>query len=143
MGGSGELRSVRAWGSKAPAQVLRIAGILTLVDDPGASVIRIEAIDQGAELVLHALDEAVRIVGTSQVPAEIQHAQALLEWCHEEKMPLLHSGAALQFGPYAIRTKTTFDAAIRELERAGWATAVPGGAEIDGKQRRRVWEIRR
>ena len=55
---------------------------------------------------------------------------------------LLHSGEALQYGPYAIRTKHTFDIAIRVLERAGWAQSVAGGAEIDGKQRRRVWDIR-
>ncbi len=54
---------------------------------------------------------------------------------------LLHSGAALRLGPNPIRTKTAFDAAIRELERAGWAVAVAGGAEVDGKPRRRAWTI--
>lgn len=142
MASSGELYGVRAWGSKAPAQILRIAGVLTLVDDPGASVIRIDAINQAAELVLHALAEAVRIIGTTQVPVEVQHAQALLEWCHRDGIAQLHSGAALQFGPYAIRNKTTFDDAVRMLEKSGWAVPVPGGADIDGKQRRRVWDIR-
>ena len=141
MKNSGELQGVRAWGSKAAAQILRIAGVLTLLDDKDARRISVEAIDQGAELVLHALDEAVRIVGTSQIPVETRHAVALLEWCHRTSLELLHSRAALQFGPYAIRTKNSFDAAIRELEKAGWARAVPRGAEIDGKRRRRVWEI--
>ena len=143
MASTGELYSVRAWGSKAPAQILRIAGVLTLVDDPGASVIRVEAINQGADLVLHALAEAVRIIGITQVPVEVQHAQALLEWCHRDGIAKLHSGAVLQFGPYAIRSKDTFDDAIRMLEKAGWAVPVPGGAEINGKTRRRVWDIRR
>ena len=137
----GELANVRAWGSKAPAQILRVAGVLALVADPDASVIQIETVNQAADIVLYALEEAVRLIGHSKVPVETQHAQALLEWCHASTIALLHSGAALQFGPNSIRTKTVFDTAIRELERAGWAVPVPDGAEIDGKRRRRVWEI--
>ena len=141
MAAGGELQSVRAWGSKAPAQVLRVAGILTLVNDKDARTIDVDAIDAGAALVGHALDEAVRVIGTAQVPAETRAAQALLEWCHREKKRLLHSRAALQFGPYVIRTKEVFDIAIKQLVSAGWASSVPGGAEIDGKQRKRVWKI--
>jgi hypothetical protein len=139
---SGELYGVRAWGSKAPAQILRIAGVLTLVDDPGARVIRVDAINNASEVVLYALGEAIRIVGTAQVPIEIQHAQALLDWCHQRGIKQLHSRGALQRGPYAIRDKDVFDAAVRKLEKAGWATSVPGGADIGGKHRRRVWDIR-
>ena len=139
----GEYSGVRAWASKAPAQILRVAGVLTLVSDPDAGVIQAGTIEQAAAIVVHALDEAVRIIGTASVPVEIQHAQALLEWCHRARITMLHSGAALQFGPNPIRTKVAFDKAMRELEKAGWAVPVSGGAEIDGRRRRRVWEIRR
>jgi hypothetical protein len=119
-----------------------VAGVLTLVADFRAGAIGEETVDQAAVLVLYGLDEAVRLIGYAQVPLEIEHAQALLEWCQRNGITLLHSRQALQMGPNAMRSKPAFDAAIRELERAGWAIPVEGGAEIDGKRRRRVWEIK-
>lgn len=137
----GDFSSIRAWAAKAPAQVLRIAGVLTIVDDPGASSISLDTIDRAATLVLFALGEAVRIVGHSSVPAEIRHAEALLDWAHTEKLDLLYSSKALRLGPACIRHRRAFDAAIAELERAGWAAAVDGGSFVDGAHRRRVWRM--
>lgn len=143
MGERGDFASARAWASKAGAQVLRIAGVLTLVEDPDAGVIHRPTIENAATLALYHLGEAVRIVGTSAVPAEVKHAEALLAWCHETRHTLLHSREALRLGPNCIRTRQVFDAAMQELERSGWAMPVEGGAVIDGKHRRRVWAIQR
>ena len=139
----GPFASVRAWASKAPAQALRIAGVLTLASNADAGEIDVEAIDQAAELTFFSINEAVRIVGTASVPLEIRHAEALLAWCHSSRLELACSATALQFGPGAIRTKRAFDAAVAELERCGWAIPIDGGAVVDGKHRRRVWTIRR
>jgi hypothetical protein len=134
--------SVRAWASKAPAQTLRIAGVLTLISNPDAEAIDVDAIDRGAALMLFALSEAVRVVGTASVPADIRHAEALLSWCGSGGIQLLHSGAALQFGPGCIRAKPAFDAAVAQLEKSGWASPIKDGCEVDGRHRRRVWKIR-
>jgi hypothetical protein len=142
MADAGDFSSVRAWASKAPAQVLRIAGVLTLIEQPIAGVIDVEHIDRAATLVNHHLAEAVRIVGVNSVPKSIRDAESLLAWCHESRITLLHSRQALQMGPNAIRTKTNFDEAVSELERCGWATPVEGGATIEGAHRRRVWAVR-
>jgi len=133
---------VRAWAPKAPAQVLRIAGVLTLIEEPDKGVIGIERIDRAAILVSHYLTEAARIVGTHSVPKAIRDAESLLAWCHDAKVRHLHSALALQNGPNAIRSKANFDAAISELERCGWALPVDGGLDIEGKHRRRVWIVR-
>lgn len=134
--------SVRAWASKAPAQALRIAGVLTLIEDPDAGVIQAETIERAALLMQHHLREAARIVGTASVPLETRHAEALRDWCHREKRTHLHARAALQYGPGCIRTSAAFDAAIQVLERAGWAVRIDGGYHIDGAMRRRAWMIR-
>lgn len=137
----GDFASVRAWASKSPAQALRIAGVLTLVDDADAMTISEDALERGAMLMQFYLSEAVRIVGTSSVPVQVRRAEALLEWCHSSGRRLLHSSAALQFGPAAIRTRAAFDEAIAELEKAGWAQRIDGGCTVDGSHRRRVWAI--
>jgi putative DNA primase/helicase len=142
MADRGASASIRAWASKAPAQVLRIAGVLTLAERPDSNVIDSDQIDRAATLVNHHLAEAVRIVGTNSVPKEVRDAENLLAWCHQNHIPLLHSAAALQLGPSAIRTKQNFDKAINELERCGWMIPMSDGAIIDGKHRRRAWAVR-
>ncbi len=139
---AGTFASVRAWASKSPAQTLRIAGVLTLIEDPDAGVIQAETIERAALLTQFHLSEAVRIIGTASVPTEIRHAEALRDWCHRERITYLHSRAALQFGPNCIRTSTAFDAAIQILERTGWAIKIDGGYQIDNAMRRRAWIIR-
>jgi hypothetical protein len=138
----GAFATVRAWASKAPAQVLRIAGVMTLIEDPDAGVIHADTILRASALTLFHLNEAVRIVGTASVPADIQAAEALLEWCHRESIDTLHSAAALQCGPRRIRTAASFNTAVSQLERTGWALPIQGGCEIDGALRRRAWNIR-
>lgn len=135
-----EWASIRPWASKAPAQILRIAGVQTIIEDPDAGVIGAEAIERAAMLMQYYLREAVRIVGTASVPAVIRHAEQLRDWCHRERITLLHSRAALQYGPGCIRTVDAFDDAIAVLERTGWARRVDR-CEIDGAMRRKVWQI--
>lgn len=138
----GEFATVRAWASKSPAQVLRIAGVLTLIEVPDAGVIKPETIERAALLMEHHLREAARIVGTASVPAEIRHAEALRDWCHREQRTHVYSRAAMQYGPSCIRTVATFDAAIQVLERSGWAMKVEGGCYLDEAMRKRVWIVR-
>jgi hypothetical protein len=137
----GDFASIRAWASKSPSQVLRIAGVLTLIQEPDAGTIHAETIGQAAALADYYLREAARIVGTSSVPLDVRNAEALRDWCQAAGIRYLHSGEALRKGPSRIRVVTAFDAAMAVLERTGWASPVEGGREIDGMHRRRVWAM--
>jgi hypothetical protein len=133
--------NARAWASKAPEQCLRIAGVLTLIESPEARAIEATTIERAAELALWHLNEAARLAGTAELSCEVRDAEALLNWCHETGREMLHAGAALRLGPARIRERERFMAAVDELELAGWATPINGGAVIDGAQRRNVWRI--
>lgn len=139
---AGEFANVRAWASKAASQVARIAGVLTLVEDADAGVIRVEAVERAARLAMYYLREAARVAGTASVPRRVKDAEALLEWCKATGRALLYSRDALRNGPNAIRTNDAFTEAVGTLEVAGWAEFVEGGAVLDGKQRGRVWRVR-
>jgi hypothetical protein len=133
---------IHAWASKGGSQVARIAGVLTLVENPDAGVIQCEAVERATALVLYHLDEAARIVGTASVPATIKHAELLLAWCWETGRTLLYSSDALRNGPNPIRTAETFNKAAEQLEQTGWAHYLKDGALLDGKHRKNVWQIR-
>ena len=131
----------KPWASKTPEQCLRIAGVLTLVEDAAAHEINAETIERAAVLATWYLDEAARLVGVCETPAEVSDAEALLAWCHETGKTELYSKDAMNRGPNRLRTKKRFDAAMNELTRAGWAIPIDGGLEVDGAHRRRVWRI--
>lgn len=139
---AGDFADVKAWASKAAAQVLRIAAVLSLIDNDDADVIRIGAIERAARLALYHLSEAARIIGTASIPPRIRHAEALLDWCRDSGRTMLYSSDALRNGPRCIRTADTFTTAVGVLEGTGWADYVEGGAVLDGKRRAKVWQVR-
>ena len=139
---AGEFANVQAWAGKAASQVARIAGVLTLVEDADAGVIRAEAVERAARLAMYYLREAARVAGTASVPRRVKDAEALLDWCRETDRALLYSSDALRNGPNAIRTNEAFTAAVEVLEASGWAEFSEGGAVLDGQHRARVWRVR-
>ena len=139
---AGEYSDVKAWASKAGAQVLRIAGVLTLVDNDDAETITAGTIERAARLVAYHLCEATRIVGTARVPVHLRNAEQLLEWCQRTGRRLLYSADALRNGPTAIRDAETLRDAADTLAVHGWAESIEGGAVIDGKRRARAWRVR-
>ncbi|MBZ0088552.1 MAG: DUF3987 domain-containing protein [Thermomonas sp.] len=141
MAPGGQFATVKPWAGKTPEQVLRIAGVLTLVDDASAQSVDAATLERAAELALWHLNEAVRLAGTAELAPEVRNAEALLNWCHATGRTLLYSTVAMNRGPACIRDQKSFRQAVAELERAGWAWQIEGGAEVDGKHRRHVWRI--
>lgn len=139
---SGEqFATVKPWASKTPEQVLRIAGVLALVDDANAQSVEVATLERAAELALWHLNEAARLAGTAELAPEVRNAEALLNWCHATGRTLLYSTAAMHRGPACIRDQKSFRQAVAVLECAGWACPIEDGAEVDGKRRRHVWRI--
>jgi hypothetical protein len=138
----GDYAGIHAWASKGGSQVARMAGVLTLAENPDAGVIHRDAIERATALCMYHLDEAARIVGTASAPAPIKHAELLRAWCWANGRALLYSSDALRNGPNPIRTVEAFNAAAEQLEATGWAAWVKDGAVLDGKHRARVLRIR-
>lgn len=137
----GRFAKCKPWASKAAEQCLRVAGVLTMIEQENAHHIDRSTIERAAELVLWHLGEAARLAGTAELSPETRDAEALLEWCHQTGRQLLHSRDALQNGPSRIRERRKLMQAASELVRSFWAHPIEGGAEIDGAHRRHVWRI--
>ena len=141
MADSGRYTIAKPWASKMPEQCLRIAGVLTLLEDPAADVINDAVIRRSIRIALWHLGEAVRLAGIAQVPDDIRNAQTLLDWCHKTQRDVLYSTEVFSFGPRAIRDNNLFREAIQTLEKTEWAVKIEGGLEIGGVRRKHVWRI--
>lgn len=136
-----EYVNVKAWASKGASQVLRIAGVLTLFENPIATQIEAEAINRAGLLVNYYLCEAARLFGYATIPLEIRLAESLLDWIKEKGKRHIHSGEIIQYGPNTLRNASTLNKAITTLTNAGYLSSIDGGMVFGGKLRRRAWLV--
>jgi len=125
----GPLFSVRRMAKKAPEYVLRIAGVLTLIDNLHAPCIEADAMARAVELMRWYLDEALRIADSIQSDPDLDLAEQVLDWM---KRKAAEVGGARTFvlqnlyqgGPRGVRTAKEARHVVKILEDHGWIVAV-------------------
>lgn len=133
--------SIRGFANKMPEHAARLAAVLTLVEDPYASLIDVSHIEGGCVLAEYYAWESVRLFGVRSVPLELDQAEQLRRWLmeyyHED---IIDARNAVQYGPNALRDTATVKSAIAILVEHGWL--IPNGrAEIKGKTSKHTWRI--
>ena len=137
----GPLAGAKAFASKLPMNAARIAGIITLVEDPGVRIVEADTLRNAIEICRYYLSETLRLLGAAVVSAELKQASRLLGWLQERGQSPIGHATIYQNGPSNIRDAKTARAAMEVLAAHGWARRVPGGAEIDGTRFREAWEV--
>jgi hypothetical protein len=116
----GEFEFHREWAGKAAEHACRIAGVLTLVDDPEAPTVHHQNLSNGIILAEFYVREYVRLVGAAQVSEDVQDAQLLLDWIKAKKYSQLTPRKVVQFGPYRLRSADRCSRALNVLLEHGW-----------------------
>ncbi len=136
--------AIRGFGNKLAEHIARLAGVLTLVENPDADQIDCETLGRAAMLGDFFASEAIRLFENGLASAEIIEAEKLLTWLKlwpEEQISL---AAIYQRGPNSIRDKASALRAVKILEDHGWLSKVEGGNHtVAGKSVRDAWRISR
>jgi hypothetical protein len=127
VGVGGRYFPVRATANKTAEQACRIAGVLTLFDNPGAMEIDADTMNRACRLAKWYLNEALRIGDISSKGREINDGRLLLDWV--KKRPEDATGGwtvpmreIQNSGPYVLRkSKEGREAAVNSLESVGLA----------------------
>jgi hypothetical protein len=120
-GREGELAGVREWASKSAEHACRIAGVLTLIGDPAAHTMTLDAMRGALALMQFYLSEYARLIGSADVPENIRRATQLLDWLRTKRMRQVTARQVTQYGPgRAIRHADAAKTALRTLEEHGW-----------------------
>lgn len=120
----GQFTSIRRFGSKAAEHVLRLAGILAMIDDPDVTIIEERYVHMGITLVNYYLSETARIHGYVSIPHNLVLAQKVLDWCwlkDKEELTLRH---LYQCGPNEVREVKKAREIMKILEDHGWVQKV-------------------
>jgi hypothetical protein len=135
------LAPVWALGAKLPEHDARLAGVLSLAEDPDAAEVGDAAMDAGIALARYYAAEALRLAGAGMSDPDLAHAERLLEWLHGRPEARVHMVKVYQHGPCAIRDKATAQRIVGILERHRWLLRLPAGTEVEGRPRRDAWEV--
>lgn len=141
LGPSGALSNAKAFASKLPEHAARIAGTLALIANPYGDTIDAAALADGIRLAQYYLDEAVRLVASAAIDADLLRADALRRWLSQHDADVIGLSHIYQLGPPNLRQADKARAAMQIVAAHGWAIPMPDGAVIDGKACREAWRI--
>jgi hypothetical protein len=122
----GELEAVREFASKAAEHACRLAAVITLVSDPKAASVTLEAMEGAVELAEFYINEHVRLLGVAGIQIETINATKLLEWIRRKALKTVTARNVMQFGPYAIRESRAARNALKLLNENLWLTTEDG-----------------
>ncbi|HHN4207328.1 YfjI family protein [Pseudomonas aeruginosa] len=101
LGRNGDFLEIKATAAKAGENLLRIAGVLAVVED--ASPIGVTLIERATQLIRWYLDEALRLIAPIKSDPQLSKAQQLLEWLCDKKWTQFDARTLQHDGPRAVR----------------------------------------
>lgn len=137
-----KLEFVKRFASKAAEDILRLAGIFAMIEQPNTIQIEEDHIERGIRLVNYYLSEILRIQGYLMIKPELALAQKTLEHFWERGQNIVTLIDVYQKGPSAIRQVKKARDVMRILQEHGWAEPCLQGTEIESRKHREAWRIR-
>jgi hypothetical protein len=122
-GPGGDLDPIADLAAKAAEHAARIAGVITLVENPDAAEIVETAMECGVALADWYVAEALRLAKAGRTDPKLAKAQEMLGWLQAQKGDVVFRDI-LRFGPGGLRLKSEAEAALRILESHGWVEEV-------------------
>jgi hypothetical protein len=147
----GELEQVKSFASKSPEQAARIAGVLTLWADLGATRVSADVMVDAIELAQFYLYEARRLSEAATISEEIERAEHLRRWIIDSWPSIAGRQGrdpktivprdVVVLGPNALRETQTAKKLMGVLVAHGWLAALNSGTVVDGQSRKIAYRI--
>lgn len=139
----GDLKPIRGLASKAAEHMGRIAGVLTMIEDPAATTVTEAAMQRAAVLMEFYLGEALRLSGVQPQHEKADQASVLWGWLEMRGKTDITLPELTQHGPNKLRKADTMRNLMGVLADHYMVRPRPQDTVIyDGKARREAWEVR-
>jgi Protein of unknown function (DUF3987) len=136
-----EFNEIRGLGNKLGEHAVRIADVLSLVENLNAAEISAGHLEAGMTLAEYYASEADRLLGAARVRSEIKIARRLLDWLLREWDEGVISLPDIYQRLRPIDDAETARKYVAILKRHGWLEKIPAGAKVAGQRRREAWRI--
>jgi hypothetical protein len=142
----GEYQPISGFAAKLPEHAARLAAVITIYENPDATEVDSNTLANGITLARHYARNRLRLHGATLVNAELLKAKELLEWLcgkwYAENGAITSLPEIVRLGPNSIRDTGTARRLTVMLEQHGYLKKLDKPAEVMGKKRREVWQIR-
>ncbi|WP_313489129.1 YfjI family protein [Stutzerimonas nitrititolerans] len=101
LGRGGDLQEIKATAAKGAEHILRIAGILAIVENTG--LLAQPFVERATELVRWYLVEALRLTSPVVIDPDLMLAQQLLDWLREKNWVTFDARTLQRDGPRLVR----------------------------------------
>jgi hypothetical protein len=136
----GALDRMQAYAAKLAEHILRIAGVITLIEDPDAAEVAGPTMEGAIRLAHFYLHEAGRLMIRPGDPG-LSQAKALLDWLRRQPSPIALRDV-YRNGPRFVRSAKEARKLIDELREHHWVTGVEEDVlSSDGKLSRENYEV--
>jgi hypothetical protein len=134
---------ISGFASKAPEHACRLAAVMTVFEDSGATSVSREMMKSACTIVEYHLRQYKHLCAAGSNDAAVGHAQNLLAWLLENVSPGqgFATDRILQSGPVGTRNAKTLDQALAILMQYDWVAKLPDGTVIGGKKRRKAYML--
>lgn len=143
LGKDSELAAIAGLANKAPEHAARLAALLTLWRDLGASAVRADEMASATNLMQFYLAETLRLRGAAAINPKLRLAQRVFDWIQERwPEPAVYPAAIYNdCTAIAVRDQKTAREILALLEAHGWLARLDGDVHIKGRQRKEAWLI--
>lgn len=136
----GDLQQIKGFASKAAEHAARVAGVLAVFQAPDTKEVGIDAIRSGISIINYYLIEAMRLFHSSADDPDLLLAQKVYDWGLQQG-GIIALADLYRLGPNPVRDRKTSIRMLSILVDHHQAARIKGGAEVNGKYRREVWQL--
>jgi len=141
-GPGGLFEQIEGFAGKAANHIVRLSGIMALLDDIDRKTIPMEYVGKAINLIMYYLNERLRLAKMSEPNQALEQAKTLLGWIQEKGLKIVTLPDVYQNGPSRFRTKKQAQDSIDVLVNHNWLFhAGSQTSEISGKKSNDTWSV--
>ena len=138
----GPFAHIQGFASKIAEQACRIAGVLTIFEDPDANEVSIDCMQNAIEVAEWFLMELCRLKDCGYVSPDLRDAEVLREWLlHKRAGRAVNIRDLIRSGPRPAHNSQRARSLIGILQEHGWVKRLPEYAIVNGTKSKLAWLV--
>jgi hypothetical protein len=138
-----ELVSIKPTAAKTAEQIIRIAGVLTLVDAPDANTINGECMHRAIKLGSWYLQEALRLTRTNEASNDFTIANQVKDWIIDKKLAVVTVNNINKNRVAKLNGAMRCREILNLIAENGWIVKLPPETMVDGRPVNEAWRLNR
>jgi hypothetical protein len=138
-----QLHDIKPTAAKMAEQIVRISGVITLIENFEATNINAEAMKRAIQLGSWYLQEALRLSSASSVASDYQIAAKVCDWIKRKSLAVITVHDINKNQVASLKSANRCREILMLLEENNWLIRLPPETQIDGKPAKEAWRLNR